>query len=88
MGKISVSEFEAKVLKIEEVVIVVRAPSNTQLDDYEYKRKAADSQPVSGWLEGRLKPLLDNYEVRVISGDYTTPHGRTKLETLRSSYEK
>lgn len=88
MAKISVKEFEAKVLEKEEVVIRVRAPSSAKVDDYEYERKAAGNQSTTDWLEGRIKPLLGDYEVDVLAGDYATPHGRTKLETLRSSYEK
>lgn len=89
MGKlISVAEFEAKVLEKEEIVIRVRAASNAQVNDYNYDRKAAGNSSVTDWLEGRIKPLLINYEVTVIAGDYTSPHGRTRLDTLRSSYEK
>ncbi len=88
MGKISVAEFEAKVLEKEEIVIKVRAPASTQVEDYNYDRKAAGTQSVSDWLEGRIKPALDGHEVVVIDGDYTTPHGRTKLDRLRKSYEK
>jgi hypothetical protein len=88
MTQISVKEFETKVLKLEEIVIRVRAPSGAKVEDYEYARKAAGSQSVSDWLEGRIKPLIGDYEVDVLDGNYATPHGRTKLETLRSSYER
>jgi hypothetical protein len=85
---ISVAEFEAKVLEKEEILIRVRAMSSTQVDDYNYDRKAAGNSSITDWLEGRIKPLLKNNEVAVIAGDYATPHGRTKLDTLRASYEK
>lgn len=88
MAKISVKEFEAKVLEKEEIVIRVRAPSSSQVKDYLYERKAAGNQSTTDWLDGRIKPLLGGLEVEVLAGDYTTPHGRTKLDTLRSSYEK
>ncbi|KAB7619475.1 hypothetical protein [Alkalilimnicola sp. S0819] len=88
MTKISAAEFEAKVLAKEEVVIKIRAPSGAKVDDYHYERKAAGNQSTTNWLEGRVRPLVNGYEVEVIGGDYATPHGRTKLETLRSSYEK
>jgi len=88
MAKISVAEFEGKVLAKEEIVIRIRAPSGTKVDDYDYERKAAGNQSTTDWLEGRVRPLIDGNEVVVVGGDYATPHGRTKLETLRSSYEK
>ena len=88
MGEISVSEFEAKILSQEEIVIRVRAPSSTRVQDYRYERKAAGNQSITDWLDGRINPLVGSYEVSVIDGTYSTPHGRTKLETLRRSYEK
>lgn len=88
MAKISVAEFEAKVLEKEEIVIRIRAPSGTKVDDYTYERKAAGNQSTADWMEGRIKPLLGGHEVDVVGGNFTSPHGRTKLATLRSSYEK
>jgi len=88
MSEISVAEFEAKVLEREEIVIKIRAPSGTKVSDYNYDRKAASGQSISDWLEGRIKPALVNHEVVIVGGDYTTPHGRTKLGRLRDSYEK
>ncbi|MGH8427423.1 MAG: hypothetical protein ACRES7_05500 [Gammaproteobacteria bacterium] len=88
MAKISVAEFEAKVLAKEEIVIKIRASSGTKVNDYDYERKAAGNQSMTNWLEGRVRPLINGHEVDVVGGDYAAPHGRTKLETLRSSYEK
>lgn len=88
MIKISVAEFEAKVLEREEIVIKVRAPSSAKVSDYNYDRKAAGNQSITDWLEGRIKPAVEGNEVVIVDGDYTTPHGRTKLERLRNGYER
>ena len=88
MGQISVKEFEAKVLEKEEIVIRIRAKSSEKVNDYSYDRKAAGNQSTTDWLEGRVKPFIRGFEVEVIAGDYSQPHGRTKLDTLRKSYEK
>ena len=88
MSKISVADFEAKVLAKEEIVIKIRAPVGAMVDDYQYDRKAAGTQSVTDWVEGRIKPLIGSYEVTVIDGTYATPHGRTKLDTLRRSYTR
>ena len=85
---ISVAEFEAKVLEKEEIVIKVRAASGEKVLDYTYDRKAAGNQSITDWLEGRIKPLLKGKEVVIIDGDYTTPHGRTKIDRLRNGYER
>jgi L,D-peptidoglycan transpeptidase YkuD (ErfK/YbiS/YcfS/YnhG family) len=88
MREISVAEFETKVLEQEEILIKVRASVGTKVKDYDYSRKASGNQSTTDWLEGRIKPCLEGIEVVVIDGDYSTPHGRTKLDTLRASYEK
>lgn len=86
--KITVRELEAKILDREEVVVVVRAPASATVNDYEYERKAAGNSSLTDYIEGRLKPCLGDYEFTIINGDHTQPHGRTKLSTLRDSYEK
>lgn len=88
MSEISVTEFEAKVFEQEEILIKIRASAGAKVSDYSYTRRAAGSQSTTDWLEGRIKPLLGDYEVVVIDGAYATPHGRTKLDRLRDSYEK
>jgi len=42
MGQITVREFEQKIREKEEVTLVVRAPSNTMVEDYDFDRKAAE----------------------------------------------
>ncbi len=86
--KISVIEFEAKVLEKEEIVIRVRASFSAKVSDYNYDRKAAKNQTITGFLTERIKPALNGYGVVIVGGDYTTPHSRTKLGRLRKSYEK
>ncbi|MBY0431372.1 MAG: hypothetical protein K2Q10_09250 [Rhodospirillales bacterium] len=83
----TVDEFEDAVYELEEIRIVVRISKNTIVSDFKYERKAAANTSVTQWLEARIKPLLNGVQVAVVSGNGTTPHGRTKLETLRASYE-
>ena len=49
MNSISVTEFEAKVLEQEEIVIRIRAPSSSKVFDYTYERKAAGNQSTTDW---------------------------------------
>jgi len=86
--KITVRELEAKVFALEDVVLVIRAPASTLVNDYTYERKAAGTSSVSDYVEGRLKPCLGDHEYAIINGDHVQPHGRTRLSTLRDSYEK
>ena len=86
--KITVRELEAKVLELEEIVVTIRAPASTLVEDYPYERKAAGTSSVTDYLDGRLKPCIGAHEVVIINGDHTHPHGRTKLSTLRDGYER
>ena len=79
-------DLEQAVFELEEVRIVVRAPLNTDLGDFQYDRKAAGNTNITDWLEQRIKPLLNGNAVAVVGGTGTYPHGRTKMDTLRASY--
>ncbi len=83
-----VSEFERRVLEVEEVVIRVRLNSNVEIEDYDYQRRAADGTSVTEWLDQRVIPKVDGAEVSIIDGNFTRPHGRTRMRTLRDSYER
>lgn len=85
--KITVREFEAKILEKEEIVLVVRAPADTFVNDYNYERKAAGNTSVKDFGEGRIKESIGDLEFSIVNGNHTAPHGRTKLSTLRESYE-
>jgi phage major head subunit gpT-like protein len=90
MAPIAVRDFEKKVRELEEISIVIHAPSSTMVEDYAYKKKAASTASLTEWIDTRVKPALNGHEFSIINAEYVadTPHGRTKLETLRSSYER
>lgn len=90
MAKITVREFEQKVREREEVTLVIRAPSGTLVEDYDFDRCAAAGASLSSWLETRVRPRVGDLEYDVVSPDYvvSTPHGRTKMGTLREKYER
>lgn len=83
----NVWEYEKSVYEREEVRIVIRAPWKTQVGDYMYERAASGGTSVSSWLDARIHPVLGGLEVVVLDGTGSVPHGRTKMSTLRDSYE-
>ena len=83
-----VSEFEQAVFDTEDIVIRIRAPLGEEVDDYEYERQASGATSVTSWLDTRIHPRMRGHEVSIVDGHGQTPHGRTKLETLRASYER
>lgn len=81
------TEIENMVFELEEVRIVIRATWNQELGDFKYDRKAANTTSVSEWLDQRIRPLLNGHDVVVINGSGELPHGRTRMDRLRQSYE-
>jgi hypothetical protein len=56
-------------------------------NSYDFQRKSASNTSISEWLETRIKPLLEDSEIEIIKGDGSSPHGRTNIENVRSSYK-
>ena len=83
-----IPEFEAAVLEVEEIVVRVRAPVGTEVDDYVYERQAAAETSVTEWLHTRVTSKLHGNQVCVIDGNSAQPHGRTRLRSLRASYDR
>ncbi len=87
-GALNVGESEDKVWKIETVRIVIRSPLAEIVRGYPYKRKARGKVGVTQFLKKRIAPKIGDREVIVIGGNGKKPHGGTKLENLRVSYER
>ncbi|MGL5513422.1 MAG: hypothetical protein ACRDBM_09370 [Sporomusa sp.] len=86
MAKVPASELERQIFEKEEIKVVIRCPRNEELDSYDYQRKAASNTSITEWIETRLKPIIGDWEIEVIKGDGSTPHGRTNIENVRNSY--
>ncbi len=80
-------QIEQQVFELEEVRIILRCPWNQDFEDYLYERKAAGNASITEWLDQRVRPLIGNIQVVVVNGSGEIPHGRTKMEKLRASYE-
>jgi hypothetical protein len=87
-GTLTALEIEQAVFELEEIRIVIRAPANGNFEPYQYTRKAAENASIAEWLEQRVKPIINGHGVVVVDGNGNIPHGRTRLSTLRASYEK
>jgi hypothetical protein len=84
----NVWEIEQEIFEREEVRVVIRAPWKTHLGAYNYQRAASGTSSVTEWLQQRVIPAVQGHEVVVIDGNGAVPHGRTKMSTLRASYER
>ena len=82
----TVIEFEEKVFEIEEVRIVIRARSNTQIKDYSYKKSYPQGNSISDWIKTRVTPNVSDYDVVVIDGTGANPHRGMLMKRLKKTY--
>ena len=81
-------KFEQKVFELEGVRIFVRTGSESKMLKFDYLRAAADNTRLSDWLSTRIYPLTGEHEVVVVNGrGEIDPNGKTKMATLRNSYQ-
>jgi hypothetical protein len=83
-----VSEFEEKAWEIDGIRIVIRAPGNTKVSAYSYKRAAANTMSITEYLNSRINPGIKSYEVFVVQGSGERLNGRTRLSRVRESYTR
>ena len=83
----TVKEFEEAVWQLESIRLVIREASGAEVDDYDYERAARSDHSVTEWLRNRIHTRLEGREVTVVNGYGEVPHGRTRLDNLRETYE-
>ena len=81
-----VDEFEEAVWKTDRILIRIRAPEDTQVEEYDYSNEADQGLSVARWLRIRITGKLKSHKVSVICGDYTEAHRGRRLRTLRDTY--
>lgn len=84
----TVKEFEEAVWQLEGIRLVIREAPGAEVADYDYERCGQSDYSLSEWLRNRVYPRLDGQEVVVVNGYSTMPHGRTRLDNLRATYEE
>jgi hypothetical protein len=88
-SRMQVKEFENTVWETEGIRIVIRAPEDQQVNDYDKDNAAPESWTLNEWLEKRVLPCLaDGTGVAVISGDGTRQVGQSKIKKVRNSYKE
>ncbi|AMD89464.1 hypothetical protein [Desulfovibrio fairfieldensis] len=80
-------EFEDAFWETEGIQIVIRAPRNEDVPDYSYERACSGNTTLAELRRGRLAALGEEFEYEIIDGDNETPNGKTKLSTIRDSYD-
>ena len=84
----TVSEFEKAVWTLEGIRIVIRAPADSQVEEYGFANAADKNLSITRLIANRIQQRVGNSEVVVIGGDGALAHGLFHLDTLRASYHQ
>ena len=83
----NVMTFEEKVWEIDQIRVVIRAPWDKEVGDFDWKNKAADNSSITNWLDNRILPKIGGLSAIIIEGTGLKPHGRKTLDKVRNSYK-
>ncbi|MCY4304370.1 MAG: hypothetical protein OXC62_06270 [Aestuariivita sp.] len=86
-NKITIAEFESKVFEIEDIKLIMRGKISELVDDYPYERRASNNMSLNAYIETRIKPLIGDFTSEIIDGTLRKAHGKSKLQTIRESYD-
>ena len=81
-----IDEFENAVWETEGVRIVIRAPVNQQVEDYDQQRRAIQTWSIQEFLNQRIVDRIGNRQVEVVNGAGRIPRRHTRMRTIRRSY--
>lgn len=91
----NIREFEEVIWNRERIRIVFRKPSDSPLPitEYLFGVRASDDDTLSDYvhqklLHHRMANLFELEDIVVVDGTGSTPHGNTKLSTVRRSYRR
>lgn len=79
-------DFEDKFYSVEGIVIVLRCDPAQEVANYEYIRAASGDATLAELRQGRLAILDVPYVIH--NGDVVEPHGKTRLSSIRDSYNR
>lgn len=87
-GTITIAEFEAEVLAVEELVIVVRASKNQRTSRYPFPKKSGTKFTVKEFIELRLAPSLGTLECEILLYNGTLSSKDTTIAEIKRGYSR
>ena len=82
----NVWEFEEAVWEVERIRIVIRAPADEVVDDYNYEHAREGNHTLAILRDARIRPRIGDREVIAIDGEGQVVNGAKRLRNLRDSY--
>ena len=81
-----VREFERAVWRVDRLCLLVRAPKEAMVQDFDLAKGADQGMTLAGYFKIRIAPRISGYEFAVVDGSGQMPNGNTKIGNLRQSY--
>lgn len=89
VGLTKVEFFEKKITLLEGICVVLRAPLESYVYDYDFTEPMPDSASVIEWLHHRVYPRVKSCELEVITGrGLICTQSAMSLGELRASYRR
>jgi hypothetical protein len=83
---VQIREFEQAVWRVDRLRLLVRAPKEATVQDYDWIKAADQGMTLTEYRKTRIEPRIGDYEFSVVNGSGEIPKGNTKIGTLRDSY--
>ena len=83
-----VRDFEAAIWELDTVRVVIRAPGDAKVHDFDYQKAAPYNQSIAQFRTARVDRYVGdaNLEYAIIDGRGIQPNGNSNVGTVRDSY--
>ena len=82
----NVGDLEDAVWTIDGIRLVVRAPMNQEVGDFDWQNAISENTSLTSYFRIRISPRLQQVEFSVIDGRGMEPNGNTRIKNIRHSY--
>jgi hypothetical protein len=83
-----IAEFEQVLWDRDRVRVVIRAPAWQAVDAQGHTNAASETLSITEYIRVRVTDVIGNYECVIVDGRGLIVHGRTKLGTVRATYQQ
>jgi hypothetical protein len=81
-----VAEFEEAVWKIDHIRVVIRAPHDETVQNFDWVKAAEQGLRLSQYASNRIEPRLNGFKFEIIDGSGDFPNRNTRVGNVRQSY--
>lgn len=84
----TVWEFEQKVWNVDSLRIIIRAPQQAEVGEFDWVNAASGSTSISKYCALRVSSRVGDLEYFVADGTGQFPNGNTHINKIRDTYNR